>query len=92
MSSILVRATNFPLLGVCKGEAMLLCLVISGQLWIGDSQRLFPTQGDYYFHKFQDSITIYSVGGIRRGSVAIPKEMNGETIAEVFTNCSKTQE
>ena len=54
---------------------MLLCLVISGQLWIGDSQRLFPTQGDYYFHKFQDSITIYSVGGIRRGSVAIPKDL-----------------
>jgi len=71
---------------------MLLCLVISGQLWIGDSQRLFPTQGDYYFHKFQDSITIYSVGGIRRGSVAIPKEMNGETIAEVFINCSKDTE
>lgn len=68
---------------------MLLCLVISSQLWIGDSQRLFPTQGDYYFHKFQNSITIYSVGGIRQGSVAIPKEMNGETLAEVFINCSK---
>ena len=48
-----------------------------------------PKQGDYYFHKFQNSITIYSVGGIRQGSVAIPKEMNGETLAEVFINCSK---
>ena len=68
---------------------MLTCLVLAGSLWIGDYNKMFPTQGAFYFHKFQDTIKIYGVGGDRHGSFVIPREMRGETIMNVFENCSK---
>jgi len=67
---------------------MLTCLIIAGSLWIGDEQIMFPTQGSFYFHKFQETIKIYGKGGDRHGSFVIPKEMRGETITEVFENCT----
>tara|TARA_B110000495_G_C22633366_1_gene376568 strand:- start:153 stop:368 length:216 start_codon:yes stop_codon:yes gene_type:complete len=71
---------------------MLTCLVIAGSLWIGDESKMFPTQGAFYFHKFQQTIKIYGVGGDRHGSLIIPKEYDGDTIMKVFNNCVDSNE
>lgn len=69
---------------------MLVCLVIAGSLWIGDEKLMYPTQGSFYFHKFQDTIKIYGNGGDRYGSFVIPKEFKNEnTISGVFQKCSE---
>ena len=67
---------------------MLTCLIVAGSLWIGDEKIMFPTQGSFYFHLFQDTVKVYGIGGPRHGSFVIPKEIDGETIAEVFENCA----
>ena len=68
---------------------MLTCLVIAGSLWIGDYNKLYPTQVAFYFHKFQQVIKIYGAGGNRHGSLTIPKEYKAESIAEVLKKCSE---
>jgi hypothetical protein len=73
---------------VKKEIAMLTCLIVAGSLWIGDENKMFPTQGLFYFHKFKDSIKVYSHNGSRYGSFVIPKNLKGETIMEVFENCA----
>tara|TARA_Y100000385_G_scaffold268616_1_gene305834 strand:- start:2030 stop:2248 length:219 start_codon:yes stop_codon:yes gene_type:complete len=67
---------------------MLTCLVIAGSLWIGDMNILYPTQGAFYFHKFQQTVRVYESGG-RMGAFVIPKSMDAPTLGEVFENCSK---
>tara|TARA_B100001093_G_C26027912_1_gene676692 strand:- start:15 stop:239 length:225 start_codon:yes stop_codon:yes gene_type:complete len=68
---------------------MLTCLVISGSLWIGDANIMFPTQGTFYFHKFQQNIRVFASGGSRHGGFIIPDEFDAETIGGVFEKCSK---
>ena len=68
---------------------MLTCLVIAGSLWIGDANILYPTQGTYYFHKFQQIVRVYNKDGSRMGSFDIPESIKSDTISEVFKKCSK---
>ena len=68
---------------------MLTCLVISGSLWIGDANIMFPTQGTFSFHKFQQNIKVFAPGGSRHGGFIIPDEFDAETISGVFEKCSK---
>jgi len=68
---------------------MLTCLVIAGSLWIGDINILYPTQGTFYFHKFQQTVRVYGTTGDRYGAFVIPKSMNADTLGEVFEKCSK---
>jgi len=68
---------------------MLKCVIIASSLFLGDEARMFPAQGSFYFHKFQDSLKVYGANGTRYGSFVIPKKMQAETIEEVFKLCVK---
>ena len=70
---------------------MLTCLVIAGSLWIGDINILYPTQGAFYFHKFQQTVRVYGTNGDRYGAFVIPKSMNADTLGEVFKKCSEEE-
>jgi hypothetical protein len=50
---------------------------------------MFPTQGTFYFHKFQQNIRVFASGGSRHGGFIIPDEFDAETIGGVFEKCSK---
>ena len=67
---------------------MLTCLVIAGSLWIGDMNILYPTQGSFYFHKFQQTVRVYGPDG-RMGAFVISKDFDAPTLGEVFEKCSK---
>ena len=66
---------------------MLTCVIIAANLYIADTQKLFPTQGSYYFLKQQDSIVVYTETK-RISSMSIPKEFQADTVHEVFTLCA----
>ena len=66
---------------------MLTCVIIAANLYIADTQKLFPTQGNYYFLKIQDSIVVYTETK-RISSMSIPKEFQADTVHEVFKLCA----